>query len=254
MPPIARATALLLAAAGCVLLVVAEFSTLYEIRVITVIKESTDGREHHGTALLVIALAAAFMAYGGILRGARPAQLALLVLALAALAVVLFVDYPDVNDEGFIGEGVRARRGVTRRPASTSSPSAPSCCCCRRWRRSCSPLASPARPRPTDTRPPSGASRLSTTSFQRRVRSPAGTVGKFPPAFERRKRGRTSHKREAGRERWPARGENADRGVTFAPGSEPERGRNVTRGHGRARWGRNGAQRARRPNPVSSMP
>ena len=104
MPPIARATALLLAAAGCVLLVVAEFSTLYEIRVITVVKESTDGREHHGTALLVIAVAAAFMAYGGILRGARPAQIALLVLAVAALAVVLFVDYPDVNDEGFIGE------------------------------------------------------------------------------------------------------------------------------------------------------
>ena len=104
MPPIARAAALLLAAAGCVLLVVAEFSTLYEIKVITVVKEATDGREHHGTALLVIAVAAAFMAYGGILGGARPAQFGLLALAIAALAVVLLIDYPDVNDEGFIGE------------------------------------------------------------------------------------------------------------------------------------------------------
>ena len=104
MPKLARYAALLLAAAGCVLLVVAEFSTLYEIRVITVIQESTDGREHHGTALLVIAVAAAFMAYGGILGGARPAQFALLALAVAALLVVLLIDYPDVNDEGFIGE------------------------------------------------------------------------------------------------------------------------------------------------------
>ena len=104
MPPLARAAAIFLAAAGCVLLVVAEFSTLYEIRVITVVKESTDGRDHHGFALLVIALAAAFMAYGGILGGARPAQFGLLVLAVAALLVVLLIDYPDVNDEGFIGE------------------------------------------------------------------------------------------------------------------------------------------------------
>jgi drug/metabolite transporter (DMT)-like permease len=104
MPPLARAVALLLAVAGCVLLVVAEFSTLYEIQVITVVKETTKGHENHAFALLVIALGAAFMAYGGILGGARPAQFGLVALALAALFVVLAVDYPDVNDEGFIGE------------------------------------------------------------------------------------------------------------------------------------------------------
>ena len=104
MPPLARAAALLLAAAGCVLLVVAEFSTLYEIRVITVVKESTDGREHHAYALLVIAVAAAFMTYGAIVGGARPAQFALLALGLAALFVVLAIDYPDVDEEGFTAE------------------------------------------------------------------------------------------------------------------------------------------------------
>ena len=114
MPPIARAAALLLAAAGCVLLVVAEFSTLYEIRVITVVKESTDGREQHGTALLVIAVAAAFMAYGGILGGARPAQFGLLALAIAALLVVLLIDYPDVNDEGFIGEAFERAKATPK--------------------------------------------------------------------------------------------------------------------------------------------
>lgn len=104
MPSIARLIALVLAAAGCVLLVVAEFSTLYEIRVITVIKESSTGGAHHAYALLVIALGAAFMAYGGIVRGARPAQVGLLVMALAALFVVFAIDYPDVDEEGFIGE------------------------------------------------------------------------------------------------------------------------------------------------------
>ena len=104
MPPLARAAALLLAAAGCVLLVVAEFSTLYEIRVITVVKETTTGHENHAYALLVIALGAAFMTYGGIFRGARPAQIGLVVLALCALFVVFAIDYPDVGEEGFIGE------------------------------------------------------------------------------------------------------------------------------------------------------
>ena len=104
MPPLARLAALLIAAAGCVLLVLAEFSTLYEIRVITVVREATDGREHHAYALLVIAVGAALMAYGGIVQGARPAQVGLLVLALAALFVVLAIDYPDVDEEGFTGE------------------------------------------------------------------------------------------------------------------------------------------------------
>jgi hypothetical protein len=110
MPPLARLVALLLAAAGCGLLVVAEFSTLYEVKVITVVKESTDGREHHAYALLVIALGAAFMAYGGILGGARPAQIGLLVMALAALFVVLAIDYPDVDEEGFLSEAFERAR------------------------------------------------------------------------------------------------------------------------------------------------
>jgi hypothetical protein len=99
----ARLLTLILAVAGCALLVVGEFSTLYSIQVITVIKESTKGGENHGYALLIIAVAAAFMAYGGIVRGARPAQYALLILAIAALFVVFAIDYPDVDEEGFIG-------------------------------------------------------------------------------------------------------------------------------------------------------
>jgi hypothetical protein len=112
--PLARLTALVLAAAGCLLLVVAEFSTLYEIRVITVVKETTTGGENHAYALLVLAVGAAFMAYGGIVKGARPAQVGLLVVALAALFVVFAIDYPDVDEEGFIGEAFeRAKASPT---------------------------------------------------------------------------------------------------------------------------------------------
>ena len=104
VPPLARIAALALAAIGCVLLVVAEFSTLFEIRVITVVKDSTTGGSNHGYALLIIAVASGFMGYGGIYKGARPAQLALLLLALAAVVVVFAFDLPDVGEEGFIGE------------------------------------------------------------------------------------------------------------------------------------------------------
>jgi len=95
---------LALALAACVLLAVAEFSTLYEIRVITVVKDSQTAGGHHGYALLVIAAAAVFMAWGANVGGSRPAALGLLILAVAALAVTLLVDYPDVDEEGFIGE------------------------------------------------------------------------------------------------------------------------------------------------------
>lgn len=104
VPPLARLFALLLVAAGCVLLVVAEFSTLYEIRVITVVKDSTTSGGNHGYALLIVALGAAFMGYGALVGGSRPAAFGLLFLAAAALFVVLAVDYPDVGEEGFIGE------------------------------------------------------------------------------------------------------------------------------------------------------
>ncbi len=43
------------------------------------------------------------MSYGAVMRGARPAAVALIVLSLAALVVVLFVDRPVLDDTGLIG-------------------------------------------------------------------------------------------------------------------------------------------------------
>jgi hypothetical protein len=97
---------------GAVTLVVAEFLTLWEVVVITVVKDSATGGEHHLFALALIGVAAAVMAFGAIRGGSRPAGWALLALALAAVFVIGAVDLPDVNEEGFIGvafEDARAR-------------------------------------------------------------------------------------------------------------------------------------------------
>jgi hypothetical protein len=88
---------------AAVLLVAAEFAHLYEVRVITVTVKSVTGGSHHGYALLVIGLAAAVMAVGAVVGGARPAALALLVLAIAALVIVFAIDLPDVDETGLYG-------------------------------------------------------------------------------------------------------------------------------------------------------
>lgn len=91
--------------AGAVLLIVAEFLPLYEIRTITAVPagghKSTGA--HHGYALLIVGLAMLPMAAGAIRGGSRPAAFALLVLSLIALFVALAIDLPDLNETGLIG-------------------------------------------------------------------------------------------------------------------------------------------------------
>src|SRR4051794_18573919 len=52
------------------------------------------------SALGVLGLAMLPMSYGAVVRGARPAAIALVVLAVAACAIVLFVDRPGLDDAG----------------------------------------------------------------------------------------------------------------------------------------------------------
>jgi hypothetical protein len=94
---------LVLPFAGCILLVVAEFATLYEINVITVTVKTVKGGSHHGYALLVVAIAAAAMAWGAVVGGSRPAALALLLLSILAVVVVLAIDLPDLDETGLFG-------------------------------------------------------------------------------------------------------------------------------------------------------
>jgi hypothetical protein len=102
---VARYAPLVPLVAGALLLILAEFLTVREIRAVTVVPPggTETGGGLHGYALGIIGLAILPMAYGAVVRGARPAAVALLVLALAACAIVVFVDRPVLDDTGLIG-------------------------------------------------------------------------------------------------------------------------------------------------------
>ena len=101
-----RLAMLSLTVVGVVLMIVAEFTTLYEIKVVTAVPSGGSERagSHHGYALLVIGLFAGVLAYGAARGGSRPAALALLFLGVGALFVCLAIDLPDVDETGLIGE------------------------------------------------------------------------------------------------------------------------------------------------------
>src|SRR5215207_3276977 len=94
------------------MLIAAEFSTLYDVRVVTAVPEggSFSAGGHHGYALGVMAAAIVVMAFGAVLGGSRPAAVAVIVLAAAALAIALAVDLPDVHETGLIGRTYDAAR------------------------------------------------------------------------------------------------------------------------------------------------
>jgi len=102
---VARFAPLVPLLAGALLLVLAEFLTVREIRAVTVVPPggTETGGGLHGYGLGLIGLAMLPMAYGAVVRGARPAAVALLVLSLAACAIVVFVDRPVLDDTGLIG-------------------------------------------------------------------------------------------------------------------------------------------------------
>jgi hypothetical protein len=102
---VVRAAPVVLLAAALVALVAAEFSTLREIKAVTVVPKggTTSGGSHHGYALAVIAVAAAVMGFGALRGGSRPAALALIALGAVALLIVLVIDLPSLDDTGLIG-------------------------------------------------------------------------------------------------------------------------------------------------------
>jgi hypothetical protein len=105
VPTASRLALLALPLAGAGLLVAAELSTLYEVRVVTAVPAggSFSAGGHHGYAQAVIAVAIAVMAFGAVVGGSRPAAVAVVVLALGSLAIALLVDLPDVDETGLIG-------------------------------------------------------------------------------------------------------------------------------------------------------
>ena len=91
--------------AGALLLIVSEFVTVREIHAVTVVPPggTSTGGDLHSYALGIIGLAMLPMAYGAVVRRARPAAVAVIVLAAAAAVVVLLVDRPVLDDTGLVG-------------------------------------------------------------------------------------------------------------------------------------------------------
>ena len=102
---VARYAALAPLVAGAVLLMAGEFIAAREIHALTVVPPggTETGGALHGYALGVIGVAILVMSFGAVIRGARPAAVALLVLSLAACVIVVFVDRPVLDDTGIIG-------------------------------------------------------------------------------------------------------------------------------------------------------
>jgi hypothetical protein len=96
-----------LALVAAALLVVAEFTTVFEVTVgsLEVVRRSSTGGDNHGYALVVIAVLA-FAMTPLALGGARPPALALVALGGAALAIALIVDLPDTRASGGLPESL----------------------------------------------------------------------------------------------------------------------------------------------------
>jgi hypothetical protein len=102
---VARYAPLVPLVAGALLLILAEFLTVREIKAVTVIPPggTETGGGLHGYALGIIGAAVLVFSYGAVIRAARPAAIALVVLAVVACGIVLFVDRPVLDDTGLIG-------------------------------------------------------------------------------------------------------------------------------------------------------
>jgi hypothetical protein len=103
-----RAALTVAAAAGAVLLVVATFATVIEIKVGTTSRlagadPSHSGWDRHGPALLLLALLSLGL-LGAALRGTRAAMAGLAAAGLAALAIAMIWDRPHVHDAGSVGD------------------------------------------------------------------------------------------------------------------------------------------------------
>jgi hypothetical protein len=93
----------LLGLAGSGLLIAADRSPLYQVKVITVVQKVEGVGAQHRHALLIVGIAAAVMALGAAI-SIRAAIVAELLLGIAALVIILRHDPHDVHSAGVIGQ------------------------------------------------------------------------------------------------------------------------------------------------------
>jgi hypothetical protein len=111
-----RRLAAALALVAVALLVVAEFSTVFEVTVGTlqVVKRSSSAGANHGHALLLVALAAVALTALGLRGPARAAGAGLALLGVAALVVALAIDLPDTRARGTLPESLAYENAAAR--------------------------------------------------------------------------------------------------------------------------------------------
>ena len=100
------------AVAGPALLIVSDFTPLFEVQAVTAKLKAVSGGRNHMYAMLVIGLVAVPMAYGAIRPGSRPAMVAMVVLGLAAIGVALLKDLPDAAGENTLRTTYEQAQGI----------------------------------------------------------------------------------------------------------------------------------------------
>jgi hypothetical protein len=97
---------------GAILIVIAEFSTIARVEVLTAgacdvstVSDSCDssGFEQHGGAFILLGVAALAMTWGASRGASRPAATALVAIGVVVLAFSLIRDVPQTNETGFVG-------------------------------------------------------------------------------------------------------------------------------------------------------
>lgn len=105
---------------GALLLLVAEFTTLFTVNIVTSstpVKTVATG-SHHSYALVVIAIVVALLAVAVWRDSSRPALLAIGLLGVVALLIALLGDLPDAHATGLVGSS------TTHYVDASSTPSA----------------------------------------------------------------------------------------------------------------------------------
>ncbi len=105
---------------GALLLVVAEFTTLFTIHTATgpLPGHSTSTGSHNDYALIPLAVLVVVLAYGFYVAGSRPALLAIGFMGVLALLIALLGDLPDAHATGLIGGGSTRFQTVTAHPSA----------------------------------------------------------------------------------------------------------------------------------------
>jgi hypothetical protein len=89
-----------LALAGALLLIIAEFVDLYQVKQGAAVVFDKTGGDHHSYALLVVGIGVAAAAFAARAGEAWPPAAGIVVLSLIALGITLIGDLPDATSSG----------------------------------------------------------------------------------------------------------------------------------------------------------